>query len=103
MYNRDKVAARRLPLYLLVLVICICSLAVHFTAEGLPPVTGSHGFDRAAQGEDTNQVGEQGEDNIILPFLTHLPFEHPTASLQCASAAEAHSLPISPLFQPPNS
>ncbi len=104
MSSRDKVAALRLPLpILLVLAICFCSLAVHFAAEGLAPVAGGSGYDQASPGGDAYQVGEQGEDNIILPVLTRPHFEHYAASLLCIVAIEARSFTISPLLPPPNS
>ena len=104
MYSRDKTAALHLPLQiLLILGACICSLAVHFAAEGLVPVAGGSGYDQASPGGVAYQVDEQGEDNIILPVLTRLPIEHPAAPLQFAVAIEARSFPISPLLPPPNS
>ena len=104
MSNMDKAASLRLPLQiLLVLAVCVCSLAMHLVAEGLAPVAGGPGFALAAQGGHALQVNEHCEDNFIFPFMTLLPVERPAASLQSAVATEAHAFPISPLLPPPNS
>ena len=105
MYGRDKFSPLHLPLrVIIVLVICACSVAVHFVAEGLAPVAGgAPGFDLAEQGGHTHLDYEHCEDNFISPFLTCLPVEHTVARLPSAVATCAFSLSISLLLPPPNS
>jgi|WetSurMetagenome_2_1015567.scaffolds.fasta_scaffold1821179_1 hypothetical protein len=103
MCNTAKAASQGLPLYiLLVLAVCVCSLAVHFIADGLAPVAINPGLDLAALGELAHLCGEHCEDNFIVPFQTHPSIEHPATAMQAAPATGAFSFPISPLLPPPN-
>ena len=104
MCSKDKTTSLHLPLHiLLTLAFCTCSLAVHFAADGLAPVTEAQGYDLAVQGVQTLQVDEHSEDNFILPSLTSLPVELPTTALQSVVATGTTSFLISPLLPPPNS
>jgi hypothetical protein len=103
MCNTAKAASQGLPLFiLLILAVCVCSLAVHFIADGLAPVTISPGFDLAALGGFEHPFDEHCEDNFIVPFQTHSSIEQPATAMQAAPATGAFSFPISPLLPPPN-
>jgi len=104
MCNMDEATARHLPLHiLLILAICVCSLAVHFVAEGLAPEVTGPRCNQDTQRGHVHLVDEHCEDYFIFPFLTHLPVEQIAAFLQSALATGAHFFPISPLLPPPNS
>jgi hypothetical protein len=104
MCSKDKTASLHLPLHiLLTLAFCTCSLAVHFAAEGLAPVTKGQGYDLAAQGVQALQVDEHSEDNFILSSQTSLPVEHPATTLLSLVATRTPSFLISPPLPPPNS
>jgi hypothetical protein len=104
MYNRDRVASLRLPLpILLVLAVCVCSLAMHFVAEGLAPVAGGPGVNRAGLGEQAHLLIEHCDEDFIFPCLIQLPAEHPSISLPYTVISGVHSFTTSPLPQPPDS
>lgn len=86
---------------ILVLVICACSLAIHFVAEGLSPVNGP-GFDLVSDAGHTHPVHEHSDDSFVLGGAISSSFEHLPAFLSCPSARGAFSLSISPLLPPPN-
>jgi hypothetical protein len=104
MCNMAKTCSLSLPLHiLLILAVCVCSLAMHFFAEGLAPVSGGIGLDLTAQGGHAHLADEHSEDNFIFPFLTFQLISHPAADLQAALATGEHSFSTSPLLPPPNS
>jgi hypothetical protein len=103
MCNSDETASQGLAWqFLLILAVCVCSLAVHFIAEGLAPVPISPGIGLAAQEGLAHLVAEHCEDNFFFPFQVHPPVKHPAAVLQAALATGAPSFLISPLLPPPN-
>ena len=76
MCNMDEATTRHLPLHiLLILAICVCSLAVHFVAEGLAPEVTGPRCNQDTQRGHVHLVDEHCEDYFIFPFLNHLPVE----------------------------
>jgi hypothetical protein len=86
---------------ILVLVICACSLAVHFVAEGLLPVDGP-GFDLVTNGGHAHPVHEHGDDYFVLVCPNSLPLENLSAFLPYPPENGVFLLSISPLLPPPN-
>ncbi len=86
-----------------IFILCACSLALHFVAEGLAPVAGVPGFDLVEQGGHAHLVHEHGEDRFIFPILTRLPAAHTDAHLTSPVVTGAFFLSLSPLMPPPNS
>jgi hypothetical protein len=104
MSSRDKTSPVLLPLrVILVLVICICSLAVHFIAEGLSPVDGQTVFELTAQGGHAHPVHEHSEDYFVFSSLGRLHVEHLPTWPVSQAPARSLSVLISPLLPPPNS
>jgi hypothetical protein len=104
MYNRDRITSLRLPLpFLLVLVVCVCSLAIHFVAEGLAPVAGGPEINRAGLVEQAHLLIEHCDEDFIFPCLIQPPAEHSSISLPYALISGVHSFTTSPLPQPPDS
>lgn len=84
-------------------ILCTCSLALHFVAEGLAPEAGVPGLDLVEPGGHAHLVNEHCEDIFIFPILTRLPAVHTVTHLAAPVATEAFALSISPLLPPPNS
>jgi hypothetical protein len=95
MSGKDKAAV------ILVLVICIWSLAVHFVMEGLSPA-GGPGFDFVTEAGHTHPVHEHSDDDFVLVRAIPSSQDLPTAFLSCPAISGAFSYSISPLLPPPN-
>jgi hypothetical protein len=104
MCNMAKVSSLSLSLpILLILAVCIFSLATHFLSEGLTPVAENSGVGLTSLDGHAHLVDELCEDNFIFPFQTCLLVEHPTTALQAVLATGERSFSASPLLPPPNS
>jgi hypothetical protein len=102
MYGKVKHAAYRRTVYVLfVLIICACSLAVHFVAEGLEP-----GLFVNEATRDTIHIHlfhDHVEDLFTFSFPdVSLPVALMLISLQLI-ISHSHSVQISPQLPPPNS
>lgn len=104
MSSRDRLSPLRLPSrVIIVLIICGCSLAVHFIVERLAPVDGQMVLQLTAHGGYMHHHHEDSEDHFVLPSLGPLHIER---FLTCPAYLEppySLSALVSPILPPPNS
>ncbi len=104
MYGRNK----RFPLHqplcvIIVLVICACSVSVHFVTEDLMTFkVGVLGFDLDGHAQHNRLILDHCEDNFIFPFLSSLSVVHTITHLPSPLAIGAFIYSFSPLHPPPN-
>lgn len=104
MSSRDNLFPLHLPLHIsFFLVICVCSLAVHFVAEGLAPVDGQIVFDLSTQEGNGHPVHEHGEDQFVFSSLDCVHVDCSLTWPVSQAPARSLSILISPLIPPPNS
>ena len=99
MCARNKLSPSLPTSAILVLFLCIFTVAVHFVAEG-QAVANSAAMDRISH---TGQAQGHGEDHFTFFFSTDLSVEytfHPGVS---PLAIPAFSISLSPQLPPPNS
>jgi hypothetical protein len=99
----DEAAPQRLSLHiLLTLVVCACSLAVHFVGEGLAPAAADPGVISPALGGCTHLDDGDCEDSFVFPSTTNLPVKYSAAHVPSTVPSGACSFLILPLLPPPN-
>ncbi len=102
MSSKDEPALLRRPLRLLIiLIVCACSMAVHFVAEELGPVAGIPGSNLTAQSGDAHLFQDNCEDNFVFPLQIGQPFENVVAHVESMGVTRAFSYSIPPLLPPP--
>jgi hypothetical protein len=87
---------------ILVLVICTCSLAVHFVAEGWASQAELPSFDMAVDGGDLDPDHEHLDDHFVFRSVSFRGLESSLAALIPQSRLHPFSVCISPLPPPPN-
>jgi hypothetical protein len=102
MCARGKSPTRLSPCTLLILLMCVCGLAVHFIAEDLMSFNGISSLDLFAQAGLADGTHEHSEDHFVFPCITRLPIVHSTGHLVFRMSSNAFSFSLSPQLPPPN-
>jgi hypothetical protein len=102
MCGRVRSSSTLSPGVTLILILCVCGLAVHFVAEDLAATGRTPGWDLLAQTGHTDDAHEDSEDHFIFPLVTHLPIEHSAVHLVFLVSSPAFSFSLTPQLPPPN-
>lgn len=102
MYAKGKFSSTLSPGVILIILLCVCGMAVHFIAEGLAPACGVPGVDLMAQAGYAHGIHEHSEDHFVISPLTRLLVEHIAVCLAYPAAPSAFSFSLSPQLPPPN-
>jgi hypothetical protein len=104
MSSRDDPALLLLPAgFRVLLILCACCLALHFTAEGLALGGGQITFDPLSQVENTHPAHEHGEDLFAFSALQRLQVDPSLTWPVTLAPIHSRAILIPPLLPPPNS
>ena len=102
MSARDRFITTLSPGVLLILILCACSVAVHFIAEGVAPSSNRQGLDLVAQEVCSEADHEHSEDHFLFPILTEAPAEFSALIVISTLTSRAFSFSLCPQLPPPN-
>jgi hypothetical protein len=103
MSGKGEVSPIHLPVHIsVIIVLCACSLAVHFSLKGMIPASGQFTVELTDQGGHPHPVDQDCEDAFVYSSSPLTAIEYTIGLPESQTPIRSLAVHISPLLPPPN-